>query len=289
MELNVQLVKAYRDIHTIIPIAGNATHNIFKLSPGLCHGTRIAITVNDIELSPEKYVKLYPSSEFKVRYDLDSCSAVMLLDNTIRGKIVIKCYPIGGAWGDLNLVKLPTTGAMGDHYGRYLEEIGNVVGLTSYNRRFEEIPSHATDMDGILIGRTSYPGAGDVNGVSELERRVSALEGTITHNETNMPLGRIWDNAIHNTVNVPTLPIWDKVFTILDRSKPLVQLTAPNVPHPTWYFEPEDSEIEMEINPLTGEIMWVDDVPDPGTYKVLIYVMGNGIRSNNSEVHLNVR
>lgn len=271
MELNVNLVKKFTDTHTIIPIADGEIHNIFKLSPGLCHAERAEVYFDGEPLDPSQYKFILPSSEFSVRYGMDSVSALVLLDNSLRGMIEIKVCPIGGVFQNIDYTNLPATGKLMDYYGRSLEEVISISGLESFARTFSELPSRASDMDGILVGRARYPGSGDNTNIDELHDRVSLLETTLYHNDINIPV-----------FNVP-----DKALFIASRNAPRVQLTT-DTPNSTWYYEPLHSEIEININPVSGEIMWVSGIPEPGIYKVAIYIMSNGVRSDMEFVALNI-
>lgn len=271
MELNVQLVKKFSDIHTIVPMDSASMHNIFKLSAGLCHSSRLVVELNDVELDQSQYLGIYPSSEFKVRYGIDSISAVMLLDNTLRGQVVIKSCPIGGVYQDVNLDKVPSRATVAETHGFYLEDVGEIVGLTSFNTRFEKIPSRATDIGGVLVGVTSYPGSGDTGNYDDLEKRVARLESI----------------SIHDDANLPVINVGSKALLISDRAKPLIQFTT-DTPNSTWYLDKAKGDITVSLNSMTGEITWVDATVPAGLYTIGLYAMANGIRSTTNLIQLNV-
>lgn len=271
MELNKDLVKYFKDLHQLTPITSGSKHNILKLSPGLCHSGRHKVKVNDVELEESQYRFILGSSEFKVRYGLESVSAVMILDNNIRGIVEVLVCPIGGVFQNINLATLPSTGQIADYTGVYLEEFGSIDGVESFGRPFTDIPSRATDIDGILVGRTSYPGSNDTGNIDDLEDRVTLLETTV----------------YHNNINIPTFDVPVRAIAIIDRAKPLFQFTSSS-PDVTFYYEPMHSEIEIGLNPKTGEIIYVDGISDPGVYTVAVYVMSNGVRGDMINVSLNV-
>lgn len=273
MELNSELVKYYDDEHTIIALDGNVNHNIFKLSPGLCHSDDIKLYLNNEVLPSSKYKVLFPSSEFRIRYGMDSCAAVMLLDNNINGMIVIRCKPIGGPFANVNLPSVPSYGQLTDYYGHYLEDFGTITGLRAYTRTFENIPSNATDIDGVLVGTVSYAGAGDEEeGDSSLLSRVEELEMHVYHDTNDIPVIRVPESA----------------YFVTDRARPLIQLRT-DAPYPTWYYNLGMSQVQIELNPVTGEIMWVDGTVEPGVYSISVYVMSNGVRSANTDIYLNIQ
>ncbi len=270
MELNSQLVKSFSDEHTVIALGTQDTHNIFKLSPGLCHADKVKVLVNDSELPESSYALLLPSREFKARYNLDSVSAVMLLDNNVRGKVVIKAKPIGGLYQNVVLDTLPMVGKLTDYHGHYLEEFGHIEGLENFDRSFEDLPSRAIDIDGFLLGRVSYPGSGDTSLNQDLEERVTNLEKVTYHSDINIP-----------TINVPG------TYVVKDRAKPLIQFES-DAHDVTWYTTPEKSEVFIRVNQVSGELEFVDGTVPPGIYAVTLYILSNGVRSPDTLVYLNV-
>lgn len=161
MELNPLLVKESAVTYNIIPSASGGKVGVYPLVQGLCHPDDMEVLVNDVPLPKSDWKGILPSSEYTMRYAKSSVSAVLLLNTAIKGTIAIRAKAIGGTYSNINFKTLPTLMSQVEAGDMYVESYGEIVGLDNFNTSLSKLPSRATDIDGILIGRTSYPGAKD--------------------------------------------------------------------------------------------------------------------------------
>ena len=161
MELNPLLVRPSSVAYNIISVSSGSKRGVYPLTQGLCHPDDIEVLVNDIALPKSDWQGILPSSEYSIRYAKSSISAILLLNTTIKGTLTISAKPIGGSYTNINFKTLPTLMSSTEVIDMYVENYGEIVGLENFNTSLSKLPSRATDIDGILIGRTSYPGAKD--------------------------------------------------------------------------------------------------------------------------------
>jgi len=273
MEINPTLAPLESETHSLVALGTTSTFNILKLQNGVCHTDGLSVTLNGEDLDESQYMALLPSSEFESRYLLDNVSMVMILDNDIRGDVVINVKPVGGIWADVDLSALPMSGELTTYVGRYLEEYGSIPGVTNTNELFENLPSDATDIDGVAVTVSSATTTDSSTGTTDAAvlARLEAIEALV----------------IHTDDNTPVLTLTETLYDIMDAKTPLVQFGT-DLPRVTWHLDDSRGTISGTINKISGELTSLDSTTAAGYYTIYVYVMSNGMKSNTVEVTVKV-